>query len=522
MRHLRTWPLLLLLAALSIALSAQTRSDLAQRIDTLISQGPTAHGLWGIEITDLESGEVLYEYDSARLFMPASNQKLITTAAALALIGPQWTFHTTVESTAPIGHNGRLAGDLVLVGRGDPNISGRALPYHPNGQRIATEVILQGLADQLVAHGLKLVQGDVVGDDSYLVWQPFSTGWAWDDLMWDSGAPVSALSVNDNLISVTLKPGPKAGDPVEIVLAPDLAYYKIDNRAVTAAAHSGPRRVGMHRDPGSRTLIIWGTVPLGDAGATLNLTIQDPAEYAARLLRELLKERGVQVLGGVKVRHTEMMTLPLPKPGEKPQPTPPKPMAEPAAPAPGTHVLAEHISRPLVDDLKVTDKVSQNLHAELLLRLLGRLRGETASLAGGINVERWWLEQAGVPPEEFAIHDGSGLSRLDLVSPHAMVTLLRYAQTQPWGAQFWDLLPAGGVDGTLQDRFKSPAMAGRVQAKTGSFEHVNALSGYLTTTSGRRLAFSIFCNNHMAGHRQAVEVIDAIVGAVVDDGAPAK
>ncbi len=360
-----------MLAALSIALSAQTRSDLAQRIDTLISQGPTAHGLWGIEITDLESGEVLYEYDSARLFMPASNQKLITTAAALALIGPQWTFHTTVESTAPIGHNGRLAGDLVLVGRGDPNISGRALPYHPNGQRIATEVILQGLADQLVAHGLKLVQGDVVGDDSYLVWQPFSTGWAWDDLMWDSGAPVSALSVNDNLISVTLKPGPKAGDPVEIVLAPDLAYYKIDNRAVTAAAHSGPRRVGMHRDPGSRTLIIWGTVPLGDAGATLNLTIQDPAEYAARLLRELLKERGVQVLGGVKVRHTEMMTLPLPKPGEKPQPTPPKPMAEPAAPAPGTHVLAEHISRPLVDDLKVTDKVSQNLHAELLLRLLG-------------------------------------------------------------------------------------------------------------------------------------------------------
>jgi len=427
-----------------------------------------------------------------------------------------------VESTAPISRYGRLAGDLVLVGRGDPNLSGRPVPYRAGPQRGATDVILQELADQLVAHGLKLVMGDIVGDDSYFVWEPYSSGWSWDDLMWDSGAPVSALSLNDNLISVTLHPGHRVGVPVEMELAPDLDYYKIDNRAVTAAARSGPRRVGLHREPGGRTLIIWGSVPMGDAGATHYITIQDPAEYAARQLRELLKERGVRVLGHARAQHTEMMALPLPKPGEKPQPTPPQPLAGPEPPAPGTQVLAEHVSLPLIIDLKITDKVSQNLHAEMLLRLMGKLRGESASLEGGINLERWWLEQAGAKPEEFAIADGSGLSRLDLVSPHAIVTLLRYAQTQPWGAQYWDLLPAGGVDGTLTDRFKSPVLAGRVQAKTGTLEHVNALSGYLTTSSGRRLAFSIFCNNHTAGAHQAVEVIDAIVTAVVDDGAPAQ
>jgi D-alanyl-D-alanine carboxypeptidase/D-alanyl-D-alanine-endopeptidase (penicillin-binding protein 4) len=174
-------------------------------------------------------------------------------------------------------------------------------------------------------------------------------------------------------------------------------------------------------------------------------------------------------------------------------------------------VLAAHDSLPLGMDIRVINKVSQNLHAEMLLRLLGHERGTSGSVGGGLEVLRGFLTQAGLLPEEYVFYDGSGLSRLNLVSPSATVKLLRYAARQPWGAEFIDSLPLAGVDGTLSGRFKNLPAGTVLRAKTGTLDHVNVLSGYLTTATGERLVFSILGNHHTMSGRQAGEVLDQIV-----------
>jgi D-alanyl-D-alanine carboxypeptidase/D-alanyl-D-alanine-endopeptidase (penicillin-binding protein 4) len=179
-------------------------------------------------------------------------------------------------------------------------------------------------------------------------------------------------------------------------------------------------------------------------------------------------------------------------------------------------VLAEHQSTPLVQDLKVINKVSQNLHAEMMLRLLGRERGRSGTVEGGMEVLRNWLLLADIHSDEYVFHDGSGLSRENLVSPHAIVKLLSFIARQPWGATYLDTLPVGGMDGSLAERFKNSSTLGRVQAKTGALSHVNSLSGYLTTLKGERLAFSIIVNNHLLNSHKASETIDDIVTALVE------
>jgi len=181
-------------------------------------------------------------------------------------------------------------------------------------------------------------------------------------------------------------------------------------------------------------------------------------------------------------------------------------------------VLGEYDSQPLSADLRVINKVSQNLHAELLLRLLGKEKGTAGTVEGGLEVERGFLAQADIRNEEYTFYDGSGLSRQDLVTPHAIVKLLTYANKQPWGSSFADTLPVAGVDGSLVERFVKTDAQGRVHGKTGSLDHVNSLSGYLTTEKGDHVAFSILANNHNLTNKQAIETIDAIVQLVVDDG----
>jgi len=181
-------------------------------------------------------------------------------------------------------------------------------------------------------------------------------------------------------------------------------------------------------------------------------------------------------------------------------------------------VLASHESTPLSDDLRVVNKVSQNLHAELALRLLGKEKGTSGSIQGGLEVLRGFLTSAGIQPDQFVFYDGSGLSRENLVTPAAVVRLLQYARQQPWGPLFTDTLPVSGIDGSLADRLKIAPYKGAVHAKTGSLNHVNSLSGYATTTSGRTVAFSILCNNHNLANKQAVETIDQIVEKIVAEG----
>ena len=489
---------------------------LSKAIEQILSDPDVSRGFWGIDVVALDTGQQLFGLNENRLFTPASNTKLFTTAAAFALIGPEFRFKTTVESLGTLDKYGRLNSDLVIVGRGDPNLSGRTLPYYLHTERRSPPIqALIDLADQLVQKGLKYVDGDVVADDSYYVFERYGEGWSQDDLAWEWGAPVSALTINDNVQFVNILPADRPGERAFLNVTPFPEYYRIENRVTTTPQGTGPRKVFINREPGSNQVSIWGNIPVDDAGEGESLAIEDPAEFTAQLFRSLLEQRGVTVYGRPRTRHTELAsmqtfsvtTLASGGGSENSAHSIPKPM-----------VLASHESLPLSDDLRVVNKVSQNLHAELALRLLGKEKGTSGSIQGGLEVLRGFLTSAGIQPDQFVFYDGSGLSRENLVTPAAVVRLLQYARLQPWGPQFTDTLPVSGVDGSLGERLKIAPYKGEVHAKTGSLNHVNSLSGYATTTTGRTVAFSILCNNHNLSNRKAVDTIDRIVEKIVTDG----
>jgi D-alanyl-D-alanine carboxypeptidase/D-alanyl-D-alanine-endopeptidase (penicillin-binding protein 4) len=521
MRRTRAAILAILWLLGAAQLHAAEHRPLAPRINALLSDHDLARGFWGIEVVSLNTGEVLYSQNADKLFIPASNTKLFTTAAALALIGPNYKFHTTVETTGNLDQYGRLSGDLILVGRGDPNLSGRVLPYSLRTERTDLPVkVLEDLADTLVQKGLKYVDGNVIADDSYFAFERYGEGWTQDDLVWADGAPVSALTINDNVVFVNIQPADRAGERAFVSITPFADYYQIDNRIITTPAGTG-RKIFINREPGSMVLTLWGNMPLGDVGANEALAVEDPASFAAELFRSLLEKRGVVVYGRSTTHHTELASLSTFSVtalasahggGDTEQKS--------SAPKQPT-VLADYESRPLSDDVRVINKVSQNLHAEILLRLLGKEKGLAGTVEGGLEVLKGFLTQAGIPSQEYVFYDGSGLSRQNLVTPHAVVALLQYAAKQPWGQLYSETFPIAGLDGSLADRFHNSRAQGLVLAKTGSLDHVKSLSGYATTVSGDRVAFSIFTNNFDVPGRRAQDAIDRVVEAIVED-APGK
>jgi serine-type D-Ala-D-Ala carboxypeptidase/endopeptidase (penicillin-binding protein 4) len=516
MRHPRVLSifLCLLLATQLQAASRKSIKPLGSRVETALSNPDLRRGFWGIEVVSLKSGKVLYTQNSERLFTPASNTKLFTTAAVLELIGPTYKFHTTIETNGTLDKHGRLTGDLVLVGRGDPNLSGRELPYALHTQRNDHPIqVLEQLADELVQKGVKFVDGDIVADDSYFAFERYGEGWSQDDLVWADGAPVSALTINDNVIFVNILPADRVGERAFVSIVPFADYYHIDNRILTTPTGTG-RKIFINREPGSTVLTLWGNVPLDDAGANEALAIEDPADFAAGLFRHLLQNRGVVVYGKQRARHTELATLST--------------FSVTATARGGSDealhsmqnqalVLANYDSKPLIEDVRVINKVSQNLHAEILLRLLGREKGTAGTVEGGLEVLRGFLNRAGVPVEQYVFYDGSGLSRQNLVTPHAVVQLLRYAASQPWGESFRDTLPVAGVDGSLSERFKNLNIQGQIHAKTGSLGGVKTLSGYATTDAGEQVCFSILTNNFNLPTKRVTDAIDDVVGAILSD-----
>jgi D-alanyl-D-alanine carboxypeptidase/D-alanyl-D-alanine-endopeptidase (penicillin-binding protein 4) len=512
---------IVVVATLCLALAgsgqAANKKPLSERISAILAQSDLAHGFWGIEITSLTTGKVLYAKNPENLFTPASNTKLFTTAAALALIGPDYKFRTSVETSGLLDKHGRLSGDLTLIGRGDPNLSGRELPYDLRTQRNDHPIkVLEDLADSLVLKGVKYVDGDLVADDSYFAFERYGEGWSQDDLVWGDGAPVSALTINDNVVFVNILPADRAGERAFVTIVPSSDYYHVDNRIMTTPAGTA-RRIFFNREPGSTALTLWGEMPVDDKGANEALAIEDPAAFAAGLFRSLLEKRGITIYGRQRTHHTELAGLStfsvtataearggegdFPRSGQTNQ----------------GMVLASFESKPLIEDIRVINKVSQNLHAEILLRLLGREKGTAPTIDSGLEVLRGFLTRAGVPGDQYLFYDGSGLSRQNLVTPLAVVSLLMYASRQPWATAFRDTLPLAGVDGSLADRFKGTIAQGRIYGKTGSLGGVKTLSGYATTNHGDKIAFAILTNNFNTPAKKVTDAIDDIMVNVVDD-----
>jgi D-alanyl-D-alanine carboxypeptidase/D-alanyl-D-alanine-endopeptidase (penicillin-binding protein 4) len=284
----------------------------------------------------------------------------------------------------------------------------------------------------------------------------------------------------------------------------------------THKSPNAPPSYAIYRAPGSRHIQSSGTIPLSDAGESEQLAIDDPALFSAEAFKAQLEKRGVKILGVARASHRDLRETEV-APSFRPR------LAKDGQGAPQQPtVLASYDSLPFFEDLRVINKVSQNQHAELALRLMGKVRGGDGSLESGLGVEEQFLSQAGITPQEYSLHDGSGLSRQDLITPAAMVKLLRYAAAQSWGGQFQQTLPVAGVDGSLSDRFKNGPANGHVQAKTGGMDHVKSLSGYATTVAGERVAFSILLNNYSMTDEDAHAVIDQIVNAMVEMPGAAK
>ena len=489
-----------LLLALALTSSAAT---LSERIGRLIAASPAARSaFWGIEAVDLSTGRTLFTLNPRSFFVPASNTKLFTTSMALLRLGPDFTFQTRVLADSAPDAAGCVRGPLRLVGGGDPNLSPRSIPYRVGPIEGNPLAAIEQLADQIAARGVKRVEGGVIGDDTWYTWEPYAGGWSIDVQLFDYGAAVSALTINDNVQSLVIQPGENEGDPAALQWNPPLEYYHIDNRLVTTPA-GGVRHVRYERDPGSRELKVWGTIPVGNAGMTAALGIDDPAEFAALALRQALEERGITVTGVATAHHQF--------PNEAADLT----QAGPPEAATGIE-LASHISPPLVEDLRVTAKVSQNLHAEMALRAVGRARRNIGSREAGLEELKAFLAEVGVAADAWHLTDGSGLARTNLVTPETVIKLLRFMYASPAREDWISLLPVGGQDGTLRGRFGDPGIAARVHAKTGTVAHVSALSGYMRRVNGKWIAFSILVNNYNGPGAEITGVMDRICALIME------
>ena len=491
---------------------SKSRPDVARfraRVDNILAQAHAQHASWGVLVTDRDTGEALYELNAGKLFTPASNTKVFTTIFALAALGPDHRYSTFLASNVPLGADGRLAGDLIFRGAGDPDLSNRKFPFAGKAERDGPiDKVLIEMADAAVAKGLKVVDGDIVADDSLFPYDPYPAGWEIGDLFFAYGAPVSAIAFNENALSVEIRPGEQAGDPAVIIVDPAAAAGTFREEIVTSPAGGKPE-FSVLRRPGLDFILLRGSIPLGHSPVKLDLPMTDPAQTTAEALKLILESRGVRVTGSARVHHA-----PPPERHASGEVS----LAQRAVPnPPGPELtLAEHTSPSLLESVRLTNKISQNLHAELFLRTVASEKIGVGSSDVGLKLEQDFLKSVGIADGDVIFTDGSGAAGNNLITPRSIVQILQYAARQPWGADFASTLPIAGVDGTLEFRLQGTAAAGRIQAKTGTHSHHHTLAGYATTLAGERLVFAIFCNNTAERGHDATAPMDEIAVAMIE------
>jgi D-alanyl-D-alanine carboxypeptidase/D-alanyl-D-alanine-endopeptidase (penicillin-binding protein 4) len=449
----------------------------------LLAQYPNVQrGHVGFKFVDVATGAVLAERDSAEFFTPASNTKLYTTALALVRLGPDYKFETELRTTGSWTPGQTSIPDLELIGGGDPTLSGEIYPYRVDAKPGDALVPLRDLAKKLADAGIKSIEGDVIGVATRYQGPLYPGGWTIEDTIFDYGAPVSALTLRDNSVTVTVTPKQLDAQPG---LETDPAGSPLILRNLVTTITGKDAHIHFERDPGSNEVTVTGTLGQSAEPYQQGLAVPDPARWAASEMISVLREQGIDVRGQARSQYQRMGEPPLESP-------------------PGT-MLAVRQSPPLAQEITLTNKISDNLHAEMLLREVAYKARTDAGLNAGVDERAQFLEDLGITPDGsgFALADGSGLARQDLTTPDSTIMLLRAMWERPEHDVWLASLPIGGVDGTLQHRFKGIRGADHVHAKTGSLSHVAALSGYLQTRTRGWLAFSIMVND-TAGHEADV------------------
>ena len=456
----------------SVQLETESPRDRLQRELTEIFEFPAfANAFWGVAIQSLQTGEYLYLRNANKGFIPASNMKLLATAVALVKLGPDFVYQTDIFLNGQKISDERLVGDLVVRGSGDPGIGGH---FVNSGKRDAMLQIFKEWAGEIKNKGIKTIEGHLVGDDNCFSDQVLGHGWAWNDESEWYAAQNTALSFNDNCLDLYISPADSIGKLATIETFPRTNYVQITNEVFTVE-NNQQTHVYFERVRGTNKLMVSGSIAINSNTIKDHATIENPTLYFVSVFKDVLVNEGLEVKG----QAFDIDDLA----GYNYHPS-------------DSNRIIRHTSPPLSELIKKTNKDSQNLWAELLLRTLGRQFNGVGSYPRSIEVIKTFLSQIGIDPEMTAISDGSGLSRLNLLSPLQVITILRYLYRHPHFEVFYNSLSVAGVDGTLRGRMRGTLAENNIRAKTGTLNRVKALSGYLTTRDGEDLVFSMTCNNY--------------------------
>jgi D-alanyl-D-alanine carboxypeptidase/D-alanyl-D-alanine-endopeptidase (penicillin-binding protein 4) len=488
MRYVLTTALVTLLL-FSTGVDAQTRTPrtgsaaaataLSARIEAIIDTGQVSRGYWGIEVRELESGAEIYARNARSLFVPASNMKLIVSAAAAHYLSPDFRYRTGFYATGPV-RDGVLHGDLVVRGRGDPTISAR--------YESSRTAIFEAIADSLLAHGVHRVTGRIIADQTYFDADYVRSDWELYDLNWWYAAPVAALGFNDNSIDFRVAAGVSRGAPARITWEPETSDFVFVNRTITTAPYT-PYTLDFDRIPGTDTVFAYGEIPANASVRTESFTTRNPGRYFGTVLRETLEKNDVAI-GEDAVRVVNAPEL---------------------SPSADAVLLFEHASPPLPKIIGPILQNSQNWFAEQLVKTIGREVSGVGSWNAGLDLERRFLiDNVGIDSTAFRLRDASGLSSANLITPFMLTELTRYIAREPRMRVAYDAMSiSAAATGSLRNRFED--LPGRVRAKTGSIGNVDSLTGIVDTDSGRQLVFSIIVNNSGQSSARMRDVIDRIV-----------
>ena len=494
-------------------------TTLRERLHAIISQPQFSNALWGVKIQTLRGEQIVFQHNSSKRLKPASNAKLFTAALALNKLGSEYRIKTSFLSSNHPNEAGEIAGDLTVYGRGDPTFAARF--YEGDYEKSVLPLVTA-----LQAAGVKRIQGDLIGDESFFRGPPFGSGWTWGDLQNYYGAEVSALTIHDNVLDITITSGGSLGFPCNIRVRPESAYVSFVNRTRTVVSHL-PREFHLYRPIGENVIYLHGQVPVDDLGFDTSVAVHDPAAFFLFQLKAALNRSGIEVNGRMRtvtwIDRVEASGIENP-----------------------VFEIAKVQSRTLGEILPQMLKPSQNLYAQLLLLQVGaieprfdeaeqnkldvnsknmtenlrpasnlRFLEPTTEKKGLLEMQRF-LSEAGIDSDEVLLDDGSGLSRRSLVTADSIVDLLIHMNRHAESDAFRNSLPVAGVDGTLKRRMIGTQAHGNVRAKTGSLQHVTALSGFVSTARGEPLVFSILLNHHSGDQAEARLAVDEMVVSLAD------
>jgi D-alanyl-D-alanine carboxypeptidase/D-alanyl-D-alanine-endopeptidase (penicillin-binding protein 4) len=457
---------------------------LKEEIQQTFYDSAFAHAHWGAKIKSLQTGKVWYELNSEKMFMPASNEKIPTSAAALQKLGPDFRFTTKLQSTGGIVDS-VLTGDLIVWSNGDPTIYERLYD--------STTAVFNNFADSLKQLGIKQVNGRIIGDDNAFDDNHIGYGWTHGGLKYWYSAKVGALQLNENYVDFYIIPPNSKQDSVKIIPNVHSDYFTVKNNITVT--DTGRNDIDLDKEFGTEEFVFSGTVRAGTDTIMNSPTIHNPTGFYVTVLKEVLEKNGIEITGGAvdcdEINEYDSLAL-------------------------HTTDLVKYKSPPNSEILKILMKRSQNLYAETMTRVLGWKYKGKGSFRKGRHLVYQTLNNFSIDTSMIQYMDGSGLSRYNYISPAQIVKILEGMRTSRYWDVWYGIMPVAGIDGTLKYRMRGNAAEGNVHAKTGTISNVRALSGYVTTAAGEDLVFSFLVNGHLLSSKDTERITDSVLKMIAE------